>query len=72
MHSSPAETAHHFYALYQTLPLDTQQAFLKELLENQHEQLETLSLYLACQQAKDENSFLSDEEAESFINSLPQ
>ncbi len=72
MHSSPTETAHHFYALYETLPLDAQQAFLKELIENQREQLETLALYLACQQAKDENNFLSEAEAEDFINSLPQ
>lgn len=72
MQINSTEIAHHFYALYETLPTDTQQEFLKELFEKQQEQLETLSLYLACQHAKDENDFLTVAETQSFINSLPQ
>ena len=72
MQTNPTDTAHHLYALYETLPLDTRQAFLKELFQKQREQLEDLSLYLACQQAREENAFLTKDEADAFINDLPQ
>lgn len=72
MQTNPADTAHHLYALYETLPVDTQQAFLKELLQKQQEQVDNLMFYLACQQAKDENEFLSDAQAQAFIDNLPQ
>lgn len=72
MQTNPNETAQHFYALYETLPADTQQAFLTELLQKQSKQLEDLAFYLACKAAKDENEFLSEAETQAFINSLPQ
>lgn len=64
--------AHSLYILYETLPGEIQQAFLRELLQKQQDKLEDLALYLACQQAKDENEFLSDEESQAFIANLPQ
>jgi hypothetical protein len=72
MQPEPTTAAHSLYVLYETLPDDIQQAFLKELLEKQRERLENLAFYLACQQAKDENEFLSDEDSQAFIASLPQ
>jgi hypothetical protein len=72
MRTESANTAHSLYALYETLPNDIQQAFLQELMEKQQERLENLALYLACQQAKNENEFLSDEESRAFIAGLPQ
>lgn len=64
-------TAHNLYALYETLPDETQQFFLQELLQKQADKLETLALYLACQQAKKENEFLNENETTAFMNSLP-
>ncbi|MEE7625983.1 hypothetical protein V3O24_07400 [Methylobacter sp. Wu8] len=72
MNSQQANTAHSLYALYETLPNEVQQAFLEELLQKKPQQLEDLGLYLACKQAKDENEFLNDQEAQAFIQSLPQ
>ena len=72
MQTNPTDTAHHLYALYETLPIDIRLAFLKELFQKQREQLEDLSLYLACQQAREENEFLTKDEADAFINTLPQ
>jgi hypothetical protein len=65
-------TAHTLYALYETLPQSVQRDFLTELLEKQTRQLEDLLFYLACKQAQDENDFVTDEQANDFINSLPQ
>ncbi|MCX7096672.1 MAG: hypothetical protein NTV43_02070 [Methylococcales bacterium] len=65
-------TAQSLYALYETLSNETQQQFLQELMQKQADKLETLALYIACQEAKGENEFLSDDEATEFINSLPQ
>jgi len=64
--------AHSLYALYETLPTDTQLAFLQELLQKQREKLDDVAFHLACQQTRDENEFLSDEEAQAFIENLPQ
>ena len=72
MQTEHLKTAHSLYALYETLPNDIQQAFLQELLQHQQEKLEDLAFYLACQQAKDEDDFLSEAESQTFINSLPQ
>jgi len=72
MQTEHLKTAHSLYALYETLPNDIQQAFLRELLQHQQEKLEDLAFYLACQQAKDEDTFLSEAESQAFINSLPQ
>jgi hypothetical protein len=72
MNTQQANTAHSLYALYETLPNEVQQAFLEELLQKQPQQLEDLGFYLACKQAKDENEFLSEQEAQAFIQSLPQ
>ncbi|MEI6707925.1 MAG: hypothetical protein WCK96_12420 [Methylococcales bacterium] len=67
-----SNAAHSLYVLYETLPNDIQQQFLQELMQKQADKLETLALYLACKEAKDENEFLTEEETTDFINSLPQ
>ncbi len=72
MQTEPMTAAHSLYVLYETLPGDIQQAFLQELMQKQQEKLEEMAFYLACQQAKNENEFLSDEETQTFIASLPQ
>jgi len=66
------QTAHSLYVLYETLPSEIQQAFLHELLQKQQERLEDMAFYIACQQVKDENDFLSDEESQAFIQNLPR
>ena len=70
MNTQQANTAHSLYALYNTLPNEVQQAFLEELLHKKQEQLEDLAFALACKQTKAENEFISDEEAQAFIQSL--
>ena len=72
MQTEHQNTAHSLYALYETLPGPIQQAFWQELMEKQQERLEELAFSLACQQAKAENDFLSEEETEAFIASLPR
>jgi hypothetical protein len=70
MNTQQANTAHSLYALYDTLPNEVQQAFLEELLQKKQEQLEDLAFALACKQVKEDNEFISDEEAQAFIQSL--
>ena len=41
-------------------------------MQKQADKLETLALYLACQEATDENEFLTADETKAFIDSLPQ
>ncbi|MEQ1637705.1 MAG: hypothetical protein ABL903_13550 [Methylococcales bacterium] len=72
MQAQSSNTAHSLYALYETLSNETQQQFLQELMQKQADKLESLALYSACQEAKDENEFLTEAEATDFINSLPQ
>lgn len=72
MQAQNSNTAHSLYALYETLSNETQQQFLQELMQKQADKLESLALYSACQEAKDENEFLTEAEATDFINSLPQ
>ena len=67
MRTEPMTTAHSLFVLYETLPEETQEAFLRELMQRQQDKLESLALGLACQQAKDENEFLSEDEAEAFL-----
>lgn len=67
-----SNTAHSLYALYETLPDSVQREFLSELVQKKRQQLEDLSFYLDCKQAKDENEFLNDNEAQAFIESLTQ
>jgi hypothetical protein len=72
MQTQNTNTAHSLYVLYESLPNETQQLFLQELLAKQAEQLETLAFYLACKDTKEENDFLTDSEVQAFINNLPQ
>jgi hypothetical protein len=72
MQTQNINTAHSLYTLYEALPNETQQQFLQELLQKQADKIEILALYLACKEAKDENEFLTDDEAKEFIDSLPQ
>ncbi|MDP3009700.1 MAG: hypothetical protein Q8N30_11615 [Methylococcales bacterium] len=74
MKSQPenSNTAHSLYALYETLPDNVQREFLSELVQKKRQELEDLSFYLDCKQAKDENEFLDDNEAQAFIESLTQ
>ena len=71
MQAQNSNTAHSLYVIYETLPNDVQQQFLQELMQKQADKLESLALYLACKEAKDENEFLTEEETTDFINSLP-
>ncbi len=72
MQAQNSNAAHSLYVLYETLSNDVQQQFLQELMQKQADKLETLALYLACKEAKDENEFLTEEETTDFINRLPQ
>jgi hypothetical protein len=67
-----ANMAHNLYALYETLPDTVQREFLSELWQKKRQELEELAFYLDCKQAKDENEFLSEKEAQAFIQSLSQ
>jgi hypothetical protein len=67
-----ANTAHSLYAFYETLPDTVQREFLSELVQKKREELEDLAFYLDCKQAKDENEFLDDNEADAFMESLTQ
>lgn len=60
-----------FYSLFQTLPLEIRQGFLKLLFQENQSELEDLILYLACENARQEG-FLSDIEAQTLLESLPQ
>ncbi len=55
-----------FYSLFQTLPLEIRQGFLKLLFQENQSELEDLILYLACENARQEG-FLSDLEAQSLL-----
>ena len=72
MQTQNSNTAHSLYALYETLSNETEQQFLQELSQKQADKLETLALFLACREAKDENEFLTVDETKAFIDSLPQ
>ena len=68
----PIISAERLYRMYQELLHDEQQRFLQKLLEQEADRLETLALYAACREAKDENDFLTEDEQNSFLASLPQ
>jgi hypothetical protein len=72
MQTQHEATAHSLYVLYQALPEESKQLFLKELLVEQADTVEASAIYLACQQAKQENDFLTEDEAKDFIDRLPQ
>lgn len=63
--------AHSLYILYETLSNEMQQLFLQELITYQSEKIDDLMLYLALNKTKQENDFLTDSEAQTFIESLP-
>jgi len=67
-----ANTAHSLYAFYETLPDTVQREFLSELVQKKRQELEDLSFYLDCKQAKDENEFLDDNEVDAFMENLTQ
>lgn len=69
MNSTQSATAHSLYTLYETLLNEVQQAFLQELLQKRHQQLVDLDFYLACEETKEENEFLSEQEQQAFIDS---
>jgi hypothetical protein len=72
MQTHPTTTAHSLYLLYETLSAETQEQFLLEVFQHQTDKLESLALYLACKEAKEEDDFLTEEEAQAFIKTLPQ
>jgi hypothetical protein len=72
MQTHPATTAHSLYLLYETLSAETQEQFLLEIFQHQADKLESLVLYLACKETKEENDFLTEEEAQVFIKTLSQ
>ena len=58
--------------MYKALLHDEQQRFIQKLLQKEANRLETLALYEACREAKDESDFLTDDEKAAFLASLPQ
>ncbi len=60
-----------FYSLFQTLPKEIRQGFLKILFQNNSSELEDFILYLACENSRKEG-FLSEFESQSFLENLPQ
>ena len=69
MNTSPTtNTAHTLYVFYETLPNEVQQAFLQELIQKKHQELEDLSFYLDCKEVKDENEFLNEQDQQAFID----
>jgi hypothetical protein len=69
MNTASTQTAHSLYVFYETLPNEVQQAFLQELIQKKHQELEDLSFYLDCKDVKDENEFLSEQEQQTFFMS---
>ena len=63
--------SHHFYNLFQALPDEAKRGFLESLVKNNREDIESLLFYHDCQAARREG-FLSDDEAQDFLASLPQ
>jgi len=51
-------------------PQDLIEVVLREFL-NQYDQQEELAFVIACQQAKEQGEFLTETEANLFIDSLP-
>ncbi|MEM9219166.1 MAG: hypothetical protein AAGD25_33130 [Cyanobacteria bacterium P01_F01_bin.150] len=71
MTTQSLELSKNFYNLFQALPDEAKQGFLNALVQNNREELETAFFYWECKSAKEEG-FLSDEEANEFLLSLPQ
>ncbi len=71
MSTPAAQIADRLYDLFQTLPPETQQSFLTQLFQRDRGMLEDFFFYLACQEAQTDG-FLSEQESQSFVDSLPQ
>lgn len=65
------QLSHHFYNLFQALPSEAKRDFLESLVANNREEIEDSLFYQACKTAR-EGGFLSDDEAQDFLASLPQ
>ncbi|NEQ99249.1 MAG: hypothetical protein F6K30_21450 [Cyanothece sp. SIO2G6] len=70
MTTQTLELSQNFYNLFQSLPDEARQGFLNALVQNNREELETAFFYWECQSAREEG-FLSDEETNDFLMSLP-
>ncbi len=70
MTTQSLQLSHHFYNLFQALPDDAKQGFLATLIAHNRQEIEDLLFYQDCKAAKEEG-FLSDQEAQEFIASLP-
>jgi hypothetical protein len=80
MQTSHQATAHSLYVLYQALPKQSQQLFLQEkqsqqlflqeMLTNQAEVMEDTAIYLVCEEARNDDDFLTDDECRSFVDGL--
>ena len=68
----PITSAEGLYGMYKALLHDEQQRFLQKLLQKEAARLETLALYEACREAKDDGDFLTDDEKTAFLASLPR
>ncbi len=64
--------AKNLYGLFESLLPETQHHFLQQLCREKGEELADLAFAVACQQTHNEVDFLSPEEAERFMESLPQ
>jgi hypothetical protein len=70
MQISHQVTAHSLYVLYQALPEQSKQLFLQEMLTNQAEVIEDTAIYLACEEARKDDDFLTDNELRFFVDGL--
>ncbi|MEO1298825.1 MAG: hypothetical protein AAFW75_24205 [Cyanobacteria bacterium J06636_16] len=71
MTSESLQLSHHFYNLFQALPDEAKRGFLEALVANNREEIADLVFYQACKAAREEG-FLSDDEAQDFLASLPR
>jgi hypothetical protein len=65
------ESSSGFYSLFKTLPLEIRQGFLKILFQEESPEIEDFILYIACEKSR-KDGFLSDAEAQSFLNDLAE
>lgn len=64
--------AKNLYTLFESLPQEIQQLFLKRLFQEKGDELSEFIFYLICREAKEKGDFLSEEEARFFIEGLPK
>ena len=72
MNSQDAIVAKNLYTLFESLPQEIQQLFLKKLFPEKGTELSEFIFYLACREVKENADFLSEEEAKIFIEGLPK